>query len=262
VPRYASGESVISRAVRIFAAFGPDTSVLSVTAIARRAGLPMATTSRMVSELVRHGLLEREPRGQLRVGLRFWELAQRASPTLGLREAAMPFMEDLHSVVGHHVQLGVLDGDEVLFVERLAAPGAVMNYTRIAGRLPLHASSSGLVLLAHASHELQDRVLGSALRRFTPATLDDPHRLRIRLAEIRRDRLAICAGHINEEACGIAVPVDGADGATIAALSVIVPNDSQARTQVPALRAAARGIARTLAAGPDRGRAAAAARRR
>lgn len=262
MPRYASGESVISRAVRILAAFGPDSPVLSVTTIARRAGLPMATTSRMISELARHGLLERDPHGRLRVGLRFWELALRASPTLGLREAAMPFMEDLHSVVGQHVQLGVLDGDEVLFVERLAAPGAVMNYTRIAGRLPAHASSSGLVLLAHAPHELQEQVLRSPLRRFTPATLDDPHRLRIRLAEIRRDRLAVCRGHINEEACGIAVPVQGAGGATIAALSVIVPNDSHAQAQVPALKAAARGIARTLAAVPTPHPGTGAARRR
>ncbi|GAA3998500.1 IclR family transcriptional regulator domain-containing protein [Streptomyces plumbiresistens] len=61
----------------------------------------------------------------------------------------MPFTEGVHDVVGHHVQLGVLDGDEALFLERLTAPGAVINYTRIAGRLPLHASSSGLVLLAH-----------------------------------------------------------------------------------------------------------------
>ncbi|MET9793798.1 hypothetical protein [Streptomyces canus] len=67
--------------------------------------------------------------------MRMWELATRASPTLSLRNAAMPFMEGVHDVVGHHVQLAVLDGGEVLFLERLTAPGAVINYTRIAGRL-------------------------------------------------------------------------------------------------------------------------------
>ena len=55
----------------------------------------------------------------------------------------MPFLEDVHAVVGHHAQLGVLDGDEVLFLERLTARDAVINYSRIAGRLPLHTSSSG-----------------------------------------------------------------------------------------------------------------------
>ncbi|MEV6181959.1 hypothetical protein ACIHAR_01565 [Streptomyces sp. NPDC052016] len=51
----------------------------------------------------------------------------RASPTLSLRDAAMPFMEGVHDVVGHHVQLGVLDGDDVLFLERLSTPDAVIN---------------------------------------------------------------------------------------------------------------------------------------
>src|SRR3984957_14448554 len=146
--RSATGESVLSRAVRIFEAFTPDERVLSVSQIARRARLHLATASRLIAELEAHGLLDREPDRRVRVGVRMWELALRASPTLGLRDASMPFMEDAHAVLGHHVQLGVLDGDQVLFVERLSAPGAVINYTRIAGRLPLHASSSGLVLLA------------------------------------------------------------------------------------------------------------------
>src|SRR5580698_5037195 len=119
--RSQSGESVLLRVVHILDAFGPDTPALSVTAIARRAGLPLATASRVVAEMIGHGLLAREADGGVRIGVRLWELAQRASPTLALREVAMPFMEDLHSVVGHHVQLGVLNGTEVLFVERLAA---------------------------------------------------------------------------------------------------------------------------------------------
>jgi hypothetical protein len=106
---------VLLRVVRILAAFTPEASALTVTAIARRAALPQATASRLVAEMIGHGLLDREPGGRVRIDVRLWELAQRAAPTLRLREAAMPFMQDLHNVVGHHVQLGVLDGDEVLF---------------------------------------------------------------------------------------------------------------------------------------------------
>jgi DNA-binding IclR family transcriptional regulator len=248
VARSRSGESVLLRVVRILDAFSSDSPALTVTAIARRAGLPLATASRLVSELIGHGLLTREPGGRVRVGVRLWELAQRASPTLALREVAMPFMEDLHSVVGHHVQLGVLDGDEVLFVERLAAPQSVINFTRVAGRLPLHASSSGLVLLAHAPLELQERILAGPLRTFTPATLDTPQRLRVALADVRRERYAFCPGHLHREACGIATPIRDPQNTVIAALSVIVPNGPRAREWVPALLAAARGISRTLAA--------------
>jgi DNA-binding IclR family transcriptional regulator len=243
--RSPSGESVLTRAVRILDAFTPDEPALPVSVIARRSGLPVATASRLIAELVGHGLLAREPDRRIRVGVRLWELGQRASPTLGLREAAMPFLADLHDVVGHHIQLGVLEGDEVLFVERLSAPGAVINYTRIAGRLPLHASSSGLVLLAHSPGELQERVLAAPLARYTANTITDPGRLRATLAGIRREGYVLCAGHIHPEATGIAVPVRS-DTHVVAAVAAIVPNDEHARAAVPALRAAARGIGRLL----------------
>jgi DNA-binding IclR family transcriptional regulator len=234
--------------VRILEAFTPDAPALPVTAIARRARLPIATASRLVAELITYGLLARDSDGQVCVGVRLWELAQRASPTLALREVAMPFMEDLHSGVGHHVQLGVLDGDEVLFVERLAAPQGVINITRIAGRLPLHASSSGLVLLAHVCREQQERILSRPLRTYTPQTINTPERLRAVLADVRRQRFALCPGHIHPDACGIAVPVHNPDKEVIAALSVIVPNDTHARENIPALLAAAHGITATLIA--------------
>src|SRR5271168_4616852 len=105
--RSATGESVLSRAVRIFEAFTPDERVLSVTQIARRARLHLATASRLIAELESYGLLDREPDRRVRVGVRMWELALRASPTMGLRNASMPLVEDAHAVLGHHVQLQV-----------------------------------------------------------------------------------------------------------------------------------------------------------
>ncbi|MEH3076754.1 MAG: IclR family transcriptional regulator [Quadrisphaera sp.] len=237
---------MLGRAVRIVEAFRPGEDTLAVTELARRSGLHLATTSRMVGQLVDLGLLRREPDRRVGLGMRLWELGSRASPALTLREAAMPVMEDLHAVVGHHTQLGVLDGREVLFLERLSAPDAVINYTRIAGRLPLHASSSGLVLLAHAPRELQEEVLAGPLRIFTQATIATPRALRAALDRVRREGAAVCPGHFHPDACGVAVPVRSASGAVVAALSVIVPNDADARTHVTALRAAARGASRRL----------------
>ena len=201
--RSSNGESVLSRVVRIFEAFGTDAPALRISDIVRRTGLHVATTSRLVEELVSYGWLYRDDDRSVRIGVRLWELASRASPTSGLREAAMPFMEDLHAVVGHHTQLGVLEGREVLFIERLSAPGAVINLTRIAGRLPLHASSSGLVLLAHSPTALQEEVLSNPLNSFTPNTITDPTRLRSLLADIRRSGFVICPGFIDERAMGM-----------------------------------------------------------
>ncbi|MGY1637691.1 IclR family transcriptional regulator [Geodermatophilus sp. SYSU D00742] len=248
--RVRTGESVLSRAVRIFDAFSPEEKALQVSEIARRTDLHVATASRLIAELVSHGLLERGPDREVRVGVRMWELASRASPTLSLRDAAMPYLEDLHAVVGHHAQLGVRDGNDVLFIERLSARDAVVNFSHIAGRLPLHISSSGLVLLAYGPAELQERYLARPLEPHTPDTIATPERLRATLAVVRRQGWVVTPGHVHPDAAGVAVPVRNGLQEVVAALSVIVPNDGRAAAQVPALLAAARGVTRSLSAGP------------
>ena len=246
MPRVATGESSLTRAVRVLEAFTAEEPALSVSEVARRSALHVATASRIVGQLVEHGLLSRGPDRAVRLGMRMWELASRAAPTRSLRDAAMPFLEDLHAVVGHHAQLAVLDGDEVIFLERLSARDAVINYSRIAGRLPLHISSSGVVLLAYGPPELQERVLARPLEGRTGATITSPERLRSVLAQVRQQGYVLLPGHVHEDATGIAVPVRDGLGAVVASLSVIVPNDERAASAVPVLLAAARGIGRAL----------------
>ncbi|WP_040825134.1 IclR family transcriptional regulator [Nocardia jiangxiensis] len=246
--RSPSGESVLSRAVRIFEAFDADMPAIGVSELARRTGLPVATTSRLVNELIGYGWLRRDADRRIRIGVRIWELVSRASPTLGLREMAMPFMQDLHAVIGNHVQLAVLQDSEVLYIERLSAPGSVRNLSRYAGRLPLHASAPGLVLLANGPLELQDSILTRPLTRYTPHTVTDPKALRALLGEVRRTGIAFCPGHLDETTTSIAAPVRTVRGLVVAALTAIVPNDDAARSIAPAVQATARGISRALGA--------------
>jgi DNA-binding IclR family transcriptional regulator len=195
-----------------------------------------------VGELVEVGLLERDEDQRVRVGMRLWELATRSSAALRLRQAAMPAMALVQSRVGEHTQLAILEQDEALFLERLSSPDATSNITRIAGRLPLHASSSGLVLLAHGSAELQERVLAAPLAALTPATITDPAALRRKLAEVRRLGHAVAPGSIEEVATGLAVPVRDRSGAVVAALSVVVARDAAVDDALSALHRAARDI--------------------
>ncbi|MDR7084910.1 DNA-binding IclR family transcriptional regulator [Arthrobacter ginsengisoli] len=246
MPRTQGGESVLSRAVRIVEAFGPGDAALTVTEIARRSGLHIATASRLLEELSSLGWLERDEDRKVRIGVRMWEVVSRASPTLSLREAAMPVMEDLHTIVRQHTQLGVMEGDEVLFVERLTAPGAVINYTRVAGRLPLHASSSGLLLLAYAPPAQQERIIAGPLEVFTDQTISSPLQLRTALAEVRRQGYAFLAGHIHPDAAGVAVPVRDPAGKVVAALAAVVPNDASARSRIAALQAASAAVSRAM----------------
>lgn len=243
-----TGESVLTRVVRVLESF-EDGTPLTVSQVARRAGLPAATAHRLTAALLSHGLLERSDDGLLRVGVRLWELASRAPRALGLREAAMPFMEDVHAVTRQHVQLSVLEGDDVLFIERLSARNAVINLVTIGGRMPVNASSSGLVMVAFSPPERQEELLARPMRSYTPATITDPARLRRELAEVRRVGYAVTDGHVHLDATGIAVPVSGPGNVVVAALAVVVPStDTQPRQHVSTLLAAARGISRALGA--------------
>ena len=242
-----SGESVIRRIAKIVGAFDGSRTGLTIAALARRAGLPLTTTYRMVDELCAEGLLERNSAGRLFLGTRLWEVISRSSPVIGLREAALPHMEDVQVVIGHHTALGVLDGDEVLYIERLGSRSSTINITAAAKRLPIHGASSGLVLLAYAPAEFQEEILGRPLEKFTEHTITDPAQLRRRLADVRKQGYSAMAGIIVPESSGVAVPVFGPDGAVIAALSVIVPiHGENVPATVPVLKAAARGISRTL----------------
>lgn len=240
------GDSVTARVLAVLAAFDAAHPELTLTGIARRAGLPLTTAHRLVGELAAWRALERADDGRYRVGLRLWEVGALAPRGLGLRETAMPFMEDLVEVTRQNVQLAVLDGIDAVYVERLSARGAVNVISRVGGRLPLHATGVGLVLLAHASPELQEQALAGRLRAYTAKTLVRPDELRRALAEVRHTGVAVSDGQIELIALSVAAPVHGPRGEVVAALSVVVPAGSGAHPYVPVVRAAARGVTRAL----------------
>ena len=237
-----SGDSMTDRLVRILETFTPTRTVQTAAEIARRAGLPDSTAHRIVGELVATGLLERDDDRRVRVGMRLWELATRSSRALRLRQVALPFMERVQARVRQHTQLAIREQDEALFLERLSDPASGANVTRIAGRLPLHASSSGLVLLAYADADVQERVLSAPLRAMSRHTLVDPAALRRKLAEVRRLGHAAAPGYIESVSTGVAVPIRERTGEVVAALSVVLPRDAPIQQPLTELRRAALDI--------------------
>ncbi|SJN12141.1 Transcriptional regulator, IclR family [Leucobacter sp. 7(1)] len=233
-----SGDSVVQRVVRVLETFTPERTAQRASEIGRRAALPSSTAHRLIEELVSAGLLERDEDQRVRLGLRLWELALRGSTVLRLRQAALPAMERVQAAVRQHTHLAVLEQDEALFVERLSHPEAGANIARVAGRLPLHASSAGLMLLAFAAPEVRARVLTAPLPRLGPGTPTQPEQLRRTLTEIRRTGQVVAPGSVEGVSTGVAVPVRDA-GTVVAALSVILPRITDPAPALAALRAAA-----------------------
>ena len=246
--RGSAGESVLHKHLRILESFDAWHPFLSLTEIADATGLAPSSAHRLIAELEREGLLERLPDRTYRLGVRLWEFASRTPGAVGLREIARPWLGAVHERVRQHVQLGVRAGRDVLFIERMSAQDAVLNATLIGGRIPLFASSSGLVLTAYADPSVADEVVAGGLRAYTDHTLTDAGALRRELQKVRTDGFSVTSGHIHAESRGIAVPVTGPDGTVYAAISVVVPNDDASpQSHVDLLRRAAVGIAHDLA---------------
>jgi DNA-binding IclR family transcriptional regulator len=210
------------RALAVLDAFGPGSRTLTLSEIARRAGLTLPTTHRLVGELVTWGALERHPSGRYFVGLRLLELAALAPRGLELREAAYPYLDDLHQATRANVHLGVRDGREVVYVETMRSRVSAQISSRVGDRWPLHATGTGLVLLAYADKELQDAVLQAPLVRFSPKTIVDPLELRRVLADVRQTGVVITRQQISMDALAVAVPVRGPYETVVAAISVVV----------------------------------------
>lgn len=156
-------------------------------------------------------------------------------------------MENLLNHTGNHVSLGVLDGTDVLYLERLAADDSTVNITRVAGRLPVHGCSAGLVFMAFAPDEDRELFLQRRLTKLTEDTVTTSEELRVIMADARRLGYVSMAGIIVEESSGISVPIFIDGGRVAATLTLIVPRgDERLSITVPQLKLAARAISRRL----------------
>ncbi|WFE40895.1 IclR family transcriptional regulator [Micromonospora sp. WMMD998] len=244
--RAEPGRSVTSKVLALLGAFSPAVPALTLSELARRAGLPLPTAHRRAAELVAWGALERGDDGRYRIGLRLWEVGSLAPRGLGLRELALPVMEDLYEVTHENVQLAVRQDLEVVFIERLAGRDAVPVLTRVGGRFALHATGVGLVLLAHAPAEVQEQVLAAPLERYTELTVTDPGRLRRCLADVRRTGYAVSDRQVTTDALSVAAPIHGPQG-VVAAISLVVAHDrADPVALAPLVQAAGRALSRAL----------------
>jgi DNA-binding IclR family transcriptional regulator len=240
---------VLGRALQILGAFSPGCPEMTLSALARRSGLPVSTVHRMLGELLAWGALERGDDGCYRVGLRLWEVASLAPRGLGLRERALPFLEDLSQITRENVQLAVREGTEVVYVERIAGSGAVPVLSRAGGRFALTATGVGLVLLAHAPVDVQEAVLAGPFERYTERTLTHPREVRSVLAAVRANGYAVSDRQVTMDALSVAAPVYGGGGQVAAAVSLVVRHGSASPHALARLvLTSARAISRAVAA--------------
>lgn len=246
------GKSVASRILAVLEAFENQGRSLTLSEIAEDAGLPVSTAHRIIKELNDWGALTRDDSGRYSVGLRLWELGQ--TSTSRLRDAVRPFLQDLFSLTGEVSHFAIREGDEALYVDRIYGSKRVPRASRIGGRLPLHATAVGKMILALEEPWFQDAYLEAPLKALTPKTIVDPAILRAEFEVIVKQRYALTHEAARAGASSMAVPIlldiSGLGGQvpSSAAIGIVttVTKEKTLQRYLPVLRGVARRIETTL----------------
>lgn len=240
-----TGRSVTSKVVSILLTF-TDGNLQSLTEIARLAGLPISTAHRLVAELAAWGVLERTDDAHYRAGVPLKVIGSHAAQASSLNERGRRVMEDVSAATRTNVRLGVLDGLQVAYTEKVVGHRPVSSSMN--ALLPAHATAMGKALLAFSPPRLVNVLVDAGLERYTPYTLTTGDRLRRALAVTRLTRVALCRWEMELGAAAIAVPIFGGGGMVMAALELKVRDlRSDLNAMQPALIVAARCLSRELA---------------
>jgi IclR family transcriptional regulator, acetate operon repressor len=240
--------SAAGRITSVLDAFRDDREAMTVSELARRASLPKTTTHRLTGELIRCGLLERAD-GELRLGLKLFELGQLVPQQRSLRDAARPVMADLREATRHSVNLGILEGSDVVYVDILAGPDSPRLPTRVGGRWPAHAAAIGKAILAFSGEGIVQAVLDAGLARLSERTITSAELLCQELDRVRKSGLACDREESRSGLVCVASPVYGPGGVVTGALSVSGWSARLKPDRVgPAVRTAALTISRALGA--------------
>lgn len=214
-----ASRSVLARIDSVVGAFDDAHSELTLHELTRRTDLPKSTVHRMVDQLVKVGWLERGVDGY-RIGMRLFEIGGLATRRRRLAESAAPHLHALSTSTGLAVQLGILDGTDVVYLERITTADYALP-TREGGRQPAYCTALGKAMLAF-DPIAKAEVVAQELPSRTSRTLTTPEALLADLARTAAEGLAFDHQESYEGLACVAAPVRGA-GRAIAAVSVTGP---------------------------------------
>jgi DNA-binding IclR family transcriptional regulator len=233
-----AGTQAVERALSILQWFDERTPELSVADVTARLGVHRSTATRLLAALERQRLLEVDPAtGRYRLGLGVVTLAGLVLNRFPVRTLARDIVRDLRDETGETAYLGLLDGRDVMYIDQASSPYVAVNVDWVGERQPLTAGATGFLLLAFQPPSVVADMTREAGDPRVPSELE--------LAKIRRDGYVLRRSDDPAGVCGVAAAIRDHLGATIAAVTVSVPNHrvdgSFEAVVLPAvLRAAAR----------------------
>lgn len=211
-----------ARTMQVLSAFHEADHPLSLSEIARAAGLDRSATQRIVHTLRTLGYVQRDARDRGYLpGIRIYDHifdAMRMDPVI---QRAVPLLMDLRRNVNERVDLSLIDDTRLVYAARLQPKREVLHAMMVGLSVPVYCTSAGWAVLARLPEEEARAVIRrSDLRRFTPRTLTDEEAIMARVAEAGRQGYALAREQLLHGEIGIGAAVTGADGRPVAAINV------------------------------------------
>jgi IclR family pca regulon transcriptional regulator len=246
----------LAKGFAVLHAFTAERDELTLAEVARAAGIDNATAFRFLNTLVMLGYVARVPgTRRFRLTLRCLDLGFNAIARADLRMQARPILRDLVGEVNEAASIGVLDGADVVYIERIQAGIARLGVdVRIGSRVPVYSSAIGRAILAYLPRETQLAVLDARPReKLTEATVTDRDALLAILDRVHDDGIAFSDQETVPGLRVLACPLLDADGVPLGGISVAAPAlrmsaEDYLRQAGPPLIAAARALSRGLEA--------------
>jgi DNA-binding IclR family transcriptional regulator len=215
----------VARSLDILLCFSQTEPVLSLTEIAGRVKMPKSTVHRLLATLESKRFIKRdEATGFYHLGLRFIEMATLVLQDLDLERWAQPYLQRLCAECGETVDLAVLDGEQVVYLQVVESPQRVRLAAAVGQRLPAFCTASGKAFMAYLPDERVTRILNAGLTRYTDNTRVSLADLRDELHRTRQQGFAISEQEYEKEIHAVAAPILNDDGYPLVAIAIVGPS--------------------------------------
>jgi DNA-binding IclR family transcriptional regulator len=239
---------VIERMMKLLDVLSYHHDPVSLKQLAQETGLHPSTTHRILAAMTSTGFVERAEPGTYQLGIRLLELGNLVKSRINIRDSAMPLMQRLHRQIGESVNLGVRQGDEIVYVERTSSGRSSIRVVHLVGaRAPLHVTAVGkLFLVEDGTQKIHEYARRTGLPGFTATSLTSLPALEKELDHVRRHDVAFDNEEIEQGLRCIAAPIRDDAGELVAGLSISAPAERHKPEWATLVREAANEISAAI----------------
>lgn len=224
----------VQKGLKILRLFSNEKPEWGISEMACALHIHKSTVSRLVSELVTKGFLEKKGR-KYRLGLSLLRLSGVVTSHLEIHRESKEILHQLVDDLEETAHVAILEDGSVTYLHKVECKHPVRLLSHVGKRNPAHCTSSGKILLAYQPEsKVKDWIAGNGLMQMGPNSITDPDRLLHDLRNVKKQGYSVCIDEMHEDVVSIAAPIRDYTGQVVAAVSVVGPGQRITQKKIPA----------------------------